>query len=253
MTLRYETQGPVAVVTLNRPDARNALNNDLRAAIRDAMARAEQDDAVGAVVLTGADPAFCAGMDLKELGQQGLMAPERKVFYDWWDTMTTPVIGAVNGVAITGGLEVALACDILIASERARFGDTHARVGIMPGGGLTTRLPRAVGLRKAKEMSFTGNFLTAEEALAFGMVTHVVAHEELLPTALRLANDIAANDVESVRALNQLYNDVEALPAGEGRELEKQRSRAWATSRDTATGVESRREAVMARGRTMKA
>ena len=101
--------------------------------------------------------------------------------------MATPVIGAINGVAITGGFEVALACDFLVASERARFADTHARVGIMPGWGLTVALPEAIGLRRAKEMSTTGNFVDAETALAWGLVNHVVPHDELLPFARKLS------------------------------------------------------------------
>ncbi len=183
-----DVAGGVATVTLNRPDARNALNRDLRRALPRALTELDGREDVGAIVLTGADPAFCAGLDLKELasggdalresGATGAGGPGRRGPFP---EMETPVIGAINGVAITGGFEVALACDFLVASERARFADTHARVGIMPGWGLTVLLPAAVGVRRAKELSTTGNFLDAPTALSWGLVNHVVPHEELLP------------------------------------------------------------------------
>ena len=125
------------------------------------------------------------------------------------------MIGAVNGVAVTGGLELALACDLLVASEHARFADTHARVGIMPGWGLSVLLPQAVGLRRAKQMSVTGNYVDAGTALAWGLVNQVVPHEELLPTCRQLAADVASNDPAAVARLLQTYR--------EGSELERRR------------------------------
>ena len=116
-------------------------------------------------------------------------------------TLTKPLIGAVNGVAVTGGLEYALNCDFLVASEHAKFGDTHSRVGVMPGWGLTVLLPQAIGIRRAREMSFTGNFMLADEALAFGLVNHVVAHAELMPFTRQLALDIIGNDQPGVRQI----------------------------------------------------
>ena len=114
---------------------------------------------------------------------------------------TKPLIGAVNGVAITGGFELALNCDFLVASENAKFGDTHTRVGVMPGWGLTVLLPQAIGVRRAREMSFTGNFIDAREALGWGLVNHVVPHRELLPATYGLARDIAGNDQDGVRQI----------------------------------------------------
>ncbi|MEO7429611.1 MAG: enoyl-CoA hydratase, partial [Acidimicrobiales bacterium] len=185
-----EVADQVATVTLNRPDARNALNRELRKALPTALRELDERDDVAAIVLTGADPAFCAGLDLKELAGGGDALRETGAVGNGdrhqrgpFPEMRTPVIGAVNGVAITGGFEVALACDYLVASERARFADTHARVGIMPGWGLTVLLPEAIGIRRAKEMSTTGNFLDAETALAWGLVNHIVPHDELLPFA----------------------------------------------------------------------
>ncbi|HEV7686280.1 MAG TPA: enoyl-CoA hydratase-related protein, partial [Acidimicrobiia bacterium] len=167
----------------------------------------------------------------------------------WWvlHAMSTPVIGAVNGPAVTGGLELALQCTFLVASERAAFGDTHARVGVHPGGGLTGLLPQAIGLRRAREMSLTGNFLDAAEAHRLGLVNHVVPHRDLLPTVRGLAGDIAAGDPRTVTALNDTYRDVAALPLGEGLALERARFKAW--EYDPA-GIESRRQAVLDRGRS---
>jgi enoyl-CoA hydratase len=138
--ITLETDGPVAIVTLNRPEARNALSSELMRALRSTMAEVGADASIRAVVLTGADPAFCAGLDLKELGSTGENLSVVEQSSDgtarFWEQLSKPVIGAINGVAVTGGLEVALQCDWLVASERAAFGDTHARVGVMPGGGM---------------------------------------------------------------------------------------------------------------------
>ena len=248
--LLAETAGGVRTLTLNRPAARNALSSELMEHLVDAFHAAEADPEVRAVILTGADPAFCAGVDLKEAGAGGLPAgavtdPKGSV---WWvlHGLSTPVIGAVNGPAITGGLELALQCTFLVASERAVFGDTHARVGLHPGGGLTGLLAQAVGLRKAREMSLTGNFVDAAEAHRLGLVNHVVPHGELLPTALRLAADIASGDPRTVAALHDTYREVAALPLGEGLALERERFRTW--EYDPA-GIEARRQAILDRGR----
>ena len=163
--------------------------------------------------------------------------------------MATPVIGAVNGVAITGGFELALACDYLIASERARFADTHARVGIMPGWGLTVLLPEAVGVRRAKELSTTGNFLDAPTALAWGLVNHVVPHEELLPFCQKLAADIATIDGRAVRQMLNTY-DEGALRDGAGAwELEAEVAGRWQGAGLDPAALEASRQAVLARGR----
>src|SRR6187397_1061348 len=198
-----EVSERIATVTINRPEARNALNHEVRNRLPALLREADGRDDVDVLILTGADPAFCAGLDLKELGSSagnlgggsgadgsrnstGTRGPFPKV--------NKPLVGAINGVAITGGFELALNCDFLIASDRAKFGDTHTRVGVMPGWGLTVLLPQAIGVRRAREMSFTGNFMDAAEALAFGLVNHVVPHADLIPTARRLALDIIGND-----------------------------------------------------------
>jgi enoyl-CoA hydratase len=245
----------VATVTLNRPGARNALNRELRSAIPRAMKALEADDSVDVVIVTGADPAFCGGLDLKELGsgeheiatsvgdernRQGPLPP-----------ITKPVIGAINGVAVTGGFELALACDFLIASDRARFADTHARVGVQPGWGLTVLLPEAVGLRRAKELSTTGNFLDAETALVWGLVNHVVAHDALLPYCRQLAADIVSNEQPGVRRILRTYNEGSEVTARDAWKVEARAASDWIRSGEgRADDIESRRKAIAERGRS---
>ncbi len=242
------TDGAVRVVTLNRPEARNALSLALQRSLAVALRDADHDDAVACVVLTGADPAFCAGLDLKELGQgvaPGTLSDENSPFSALWQ-MAKPVIGAINGACATGGLELALACDFLIASERARFGDTHARVGFTPAGGMSVLLPEAVGLRAAREMSLTGKFVDAVEAHRLGLVNRVVAHEELLPVTVALGHDIASADQDAVRALKDLYDRGPRLTKAEALQLELE---VFAGRRLSAETIESRRESLINRNR----
>ena len=210
----------------------------------------DADDAVDVIILTGTDPAFCAGLDLKELGSTGANlgaggAGGRGPFPE----LAKPIIGAVNGPAITGGFELALACDFLVASERARFGDTHARVGVMPGWGLTVLLPQAIGVRRAREMSYTGNFLTADEALQWGLVNHVVEHAELIPFTRRLALDIVSNDQRGVRQIRATYAGVVGTTVDEGWQIERRDATAWMQQGVAPAEVERRREAIRERGR----
>ncbi|MGN6793524.1 MAG: enoyl-CoA hydratase [Streptosporangiaceae bacterium] len=238
----------VAVVTLNRPERRNAISASLLAALRHALTDADGRADVRAIVLTGADPAFCAGLDLAELGEPDgpLSAAGIGAVFP---RLTTPVIGAINGPAVTGGLELALACDFLVASDRARFADTHARVGVMPGWGLTVALPEAVGLRRAREMSATGNFVSAPTALAWGLVNHLVPHEELLSFARRLGTDIASADPGAVREILATYNEGALVTAAEAALIEARAHRRWHDGGIDATLVASRRDAVIERGR----
>jgi enoyl-CoA hydratase len=243
----------VAVVTLNRPESRNALNGELRSAIPATMRALDEDDAVDVVILTGADPAFCAGLDLKELGSgQGrggdVVAAGDSGRSGPFPEMAKPVIGAINGPAITGGFELALACDFLVASERARFADTHSRVGIMPGWGLTVLLPQAVGVRRAREMSTTGNFVDADTALAWGLVNHVVPHDELLPFCRKLGTDIVSNDQAGVRRMLATYDEGSLVDGAGAWEVEARVSREWSKG-FSAESVEARRQAIIERGR----
>ena len=260
--LQVSVDGGVATITLQRPEVRNALSGRLLVELSDAVAAAEHDESVDAIVLTGADPAFCAGLDLVDLASGRLaeaFSPDRSL-PPWLQTplaavdgaaRTTPLIGAVNGPAVTGGLELALGCDLLVASERARFADTHARVGILPGWGLTVLLPQAVGVRRAREMSATGNYVDASTALAWGLVNHVVPHEELLATAQHIASDIASNDRRAVRALFRVYDAGTRSSAEQAWHHEAETAREWFRSGGGALDeVERRRRDVVDRGRS---
>jgi enoyl-CoA hydratase/carnithine racemase len=183
----------VRTITFNRPDAKNALSVAMRRDLCDLLDAADRDASVTAVVLTGTDPIFTAGVDFKDVDPA--FDPRQRQFANnpgkALRAMRTPVLCAVNGACVSGGLEIALSASFVIASDRARFADTHARLNVVPAWGLTALLPRAVGLRKAREMSITGNFVDAAEALRIGLVNHVVAHDELLPYTAQLAQQVA--------------------------------------------------------------
>lgn len=258
-----EVADSVATITLNRPDARNALSMELLRALPRAIAEADADSQVDALVLTGADPAFCAGLDLREVGTDGGPLKVSGALGGTDDAArsrrgpmpgrTKPLIGAVNGAAVTGGLEVALACDWLVASEKARFADTHARVGIQPGWGLTVLLPQAVGLRRARQMSATGNFVDAETALAWGLVNHVVAHDELLTFAQALARDVASNDAAAVGQIFATYAEGSELTAADAWALEARVAAEWQGRAFDPSEVARRRQAITERGRAQQA
>jgi enoyl-CoA hydratase len=196
----------VAVITLNRPSARNAVNVDMAAAIVDAMAACHD---ARCIVITGADPAFCAGLDLRNLGTDALA--DLPPFIHAVMVSPVPTIAAVNGAAVTGGFEVALACDFIVASERARFADTHVRVGVYPGPVLV-ELPRRIGMAAAREMSMTGNFVDADTALRIGLANHVVAHDDLLAFTLDKAGAIAEQDPRMIAAMRRDWTETGALP-----------------------------------------
>ncbi|EUA09598.1 enoyl-CoA hydralase [Mycobacterium kansasii 732] len=241
--LLIHTDERIRTLTLNRPQSRNALSAALRDRFFGALSEADADDDVDVIVLTGADPVFCAGLDLKELGDQSAL-PD---ISPRWPAMTKPVIGAINGAAVTGGLELALYCDILIASEHARFADTHARVGLLPTWGLSVRLPQKVGVGMARRMSLTGDYLAAADALRAGLVTEVVPHDELLPTARRVAASIVGNNQNAVRALLASYHRIDDSHTSAGLWLEAMAARQFRTSGDD---VAANREAVLQRGRS---
>jgi enoyl-CoA hydratase len=245
----YDVADRVAVITLNRPEGGNALNAELRRELGVAVTRADADDEVDVIIITGADPAFCAGLDLKELGSQPRPdAGDDPLVNSPLPATRKPVIGAVNGVAVTGGFELALNCSFLVASDRARFADTHARVGVMPGWGLTVLLPQAIGVRRAREMSVTGNYVSAPEALALGLVNHVVPHEELLAFCRQLAADVVSNSQAGVRQMLATYAEGTHTTAGEAFKVEQRVALQWRESVDPAE-LERRRQGVIARGR----
>src|SRR5690349_10012971 len=216
-----------AVLILNRPKAMNALSAALRQALAEAVTELAAEPSIRVLVLTGAGRAFCAGLDLKELGSTGEAPALGSAVADPVRALAGfpgPIIAAVNGPAITGGFELALACDVILASEEARFADTHARVGVLPGWGLSQRLPRLIGPGRAKEMSLTGNFVDARQAEAWGLVNRVLPISELLPTARAMARDMLSALPDMLPAMKRLIDDGYALPFGEAMALERERS-----------------------------
>lgn len=249
-----EQEGGIALLTMNRPEALNALSTGLRQALVRRFRDLAADPTCEVLILTGAGRAFTAGLDLKELGGEtdGTPAGVSAEDTDLGAALAgypKPIIGAINGFAITGGFELALMCDILICSTAARFADTHARVGIVPGWGLSQRLPRLIGLPRAKELSLTGNFLDAEQAYAWGMVNRVVEPEALLPTARNMAADILSTERDTRETILRIMNDGWQSTLGEGMAIEHAASREHMQQRVTPAAVAERRRAIQERGR----
>ncbi|HEV7690799.1 MAG TPA: enoyl-CoA hydratase [Hyphomonadaceae bacterium] len=253
--LLVERDGPVAVMTMNRPKQLNALSIALRKEMVRTIRELGRTEDVRAVVVTGSGRAFSAGVDLKEAGQSGFVLGAGG-FSDGGDmdlarafgACPWPIIGAINGFAITGGFEVALMCDVLIASSEAKFADTHGRVGLMPVWGLSQKLPRLIGAARAKELSLTGNFLDAPTAERWGLVNRVVAPEELLSTAKKLGHEMAQVDGALLRRIKSVIDDGMQLPLEKALELEIVRGNEH-NSTISADFAEKSRGAVMARGR----
>jgi enoyl-CoA hydratase len=207
ITVRLDVRDDgVALVELHRPSARNAINMAMAGELVEALAACQT---ARCIVVTGADPAFCAGLDLRDVGTDRLA--DLPKFIDAVTDSAVPTIAAVNGPAVTGGLEIALACDFIVASERARFADTHVRVGVYPGPVLVD-LPRRVGMAMAREMSMTGNFVDASTALRIGLANHVVPHQALLPFAFELAAALAEQDPVMIAGMRSDWDETDALP-----------------------------------------
>jgi len=212
-TVLLSIDGPIAILTLNRPKSLNAMSGSMAKRLEERFAELQDIDDVRVAVITGAGKGFCAGADLDELASSAdmLQAPDEEIgtghkrfgmaFFD------RPVIAAINGVAITAGLELALCCDMRIASTLARFGDTHSRVGVIPGGGMTAMLPRLIGLGRAKEMCLSARIIDAATADRWGLVNRVVDPEELMPATIALARKIATVEVGYLRSYNRLIDE----------------------------------------------
>jgi enoyl-CoA hydratase len=248
-----EKRDGYAIVSLNRPDEMNALSRELRADLVQAFAECSADDSIRVVILTGKGKAFCAGFDLKELSTSDSDVSQEadNTIARAMEAFTGPIIGAINGHAITGGFEMALACDIRIASENARFADTHARVGLLPGWGLSQKLPRLIGLSRAKEISFTGSPVPAQQALEWGLVNHVVPADELLPKAIQMAEAMCACVPQILEQYKSLIEKGYAMPFKEALAWEEEQARESAR-KASASIIASRREGVMKKGRGEK-
>jgi enoyl-CoA hydratase len=213
------------------------------------------DSTIRVVILTGSGRAFCAGMDLKEAAQG---TPDEAAFSGETDVigaMTSfegPIIGAINGLTITAGFELALNCDILIASSEAKFADTHARVGMLPGWGLSQRLPRLIGINRAKEISLTGNYISAEQARSWGLVNRVVAPDQLLPNCRELARDIVSCNADVITKYKQLINEGYGMNLSEALIYESRIARDWAGT-ITSGRIAQNRASVQERGQQQNA
>ena len=216
-----------AIVTLNRPDAMNALSRALRRDFVSVFDECVADPDIRVIILTGSGKAFCAGFDLKELGSEdsdNAAEEVNNVVARAMEAFEGPIIGAINGHCITGGFEMALACDVLLAGEEARFADTHARVGILPGWGLSQRLPRLIGLSRAKEIAFSGTPIYAQQAYEWGLVNHVVPSAELLPRARALAEAMCACVPEVLLQYKAQIDTGYSMPLDEALAWEEERA-----------------------------
>jgi enoyl-CoA hydratase len=244
-TLKYSEEGAVAIIQLDRPQKKNSLNLQMRKEMAALLHELAEKTAVRAVVLTGGEDIFCAGADIGEIeGDQSAEsaykhAREFQILFDQLESLPQPVVAAVSGYALGGGCELALACDFRIASESARFGLPEIKIGAFPGGGGTQRLARLIGIAKAKEMILLGELVTAQEALAAGMVSKVVPKEQLSKETWELAGRLAALPRLALQASKMLINKSQELDLTSGLELEARTFGGIAHTHDLAEGTKA--------------
>jgi enoyl-CoA hydratase len=235
-----ERDDPIAVVLLNRPQQLNALSGALMDELVDALQELDRDDAVRAIVLGGSQRAFAAGADITELAEGTPISLYQSRRIDRWDAIRgvrTPLVAAVSGYCLGGGCELAMACDLIVASESARFGQPEIQLGVMPGAGGTQRLTRAVGKALAMDMILTGRMLSADEALRAGLVARVVAREAWLEEAKRAAREIAAKSPISVRLATEAIDTAFEAPLSAGIEFERRAFYLARASEDADEGL----------------
>lgn len=237
-----DIEGSVATVTINRPDKRNALNGATRTQFMEAVDRLQANEAVRVVVVTGAgETAFVAGADVAEFADrtpmEQLSVMKRRTVYQAVEAFPKPVIAAINGYCLGTGCELAMACDIRIAADSAKLGQPEVKLGIMPGGGGTQRLPRLVGMGRALKLLLTGDIISAQEALAIGLVDEVVAASELTRRVRELAERIAQRSPVAVRLIKQAVRASARMPLGEGLRLETSLFGLAFASQDKAEGI----------------
>jgi enoyl-CoA hydratase len=223
-TILTETRGRVGLITLNRPQAMNALNRTLLSELVSALTAFDSDEAVGAMVITGSQRAFAAGADIKEMAEASPVEMLTSSFVELFDgirNVRKPVIAAVSGYALGGGCELAMSCDMIVASETAKFGQPEVTIGVIPGAGGTQRLTRAIGKALAMEMVLNNRMLTAGEAAQFGLVNRVVPVERFLEEALALASEVAGRAPLAVRLGKEAVNKAFELSLTEGLEAER--------------------------------
>ncbi len=237
-----ETRSRVGLVTLNRPEVLNALNNQLLHEVMDAFESFDQDDGIGAMVITGNEKAFAAGADIKEMADKSIteiIDRDHVAVFGRIRTIQKPVIAAVSGWALGGGCEVALSCDMIVASESAKFGQPEINIGVIPGAGGTQRLTRALGKAIAMEMILNNRTLSAQEAYQFGLVNRVVPVGECLGEALKLADEIASRAPLAVRAAKKMINQSYERTLSDGLAEEKQTFYNLFASEDQKEGMKA--------------
>ncbi|MEE8434882.1 MAG: enoyl-CoA hydratase [bacterium] len=257
--LLLERRQDIVRISLNRPEKLNALSVRLQSELSDALSAIAADSSVRVLIVSAEGRAFCAGLDLDEFPEslthfQNLSQnrsqnrPQNQNVFRQLDELSLPVIAAINGLAVTGGFELALSCDLLIASTTARFADTHGRIGIMPGAGLSQKLSRIIGLPRAMAVSLSGEFLEAEAAYACGLVSHLVEPEALMPLAWRLAEQIAAGEPAVIREMKRVIKEGAGTTLAGGMEMEREAHDRWARNTDIGEVV-SRKNQLFHRNR----
>lgn len=240
MAILTEKRGRVALITLNRPEALNALNNDTMLEVTQAVQKFDADAEVGAIVITGSDKAFAAGADIKEMSSKTATEMYNADWFAGWDVLTrarTPIIAAVNGYALGGGCELAMMCDFIIAGDNAKFGQPEVNLGVTPGMGGSQRLTRAIGKAKAMEMCLTGRMMAAEEAERSGLVARVVPADELLDSALETAELVASKSFVATSQIKEQVNAVDELSLSQGIQFERRTFHALFSSHDQKEGM----------------
>jgi enoyl-CoA hydratase len=239
-TILVEQRGKVALITLNRPQALNALNARLVAELNDALDRIEADAGTGATVITGSAKAFAAGADIKEMGGLSWPATYVEDFITAWDRVASrrkPIVAAVAGFALGGGCELAMMCDFILAAETAKFGQPEIRLGVMPGAGGTQRLARYVGKSKAMEMVLTGRMMDAAEAERAGLVSRIVPADSLVEEAVKVATEIAGLSGPTVMMAKEAVNRSWETSLSEGIRFERRVFQAMFATADQKEGM----------------
>lgn len=235
-----DIRGAVMLVTLNRPQALNALNEALIAELNEALLRAENDAGIGCTVITGSEKAFAAGADVKEMAEKAYVDAYLSEFLSGWTKISEtrkPVIAAVSGFCLGGGLELAMMCDFIIASDTARFALPEITLGIMPGAGGTQRLPRAIGKAKAMDLVLTARMMGADEAERSGLVARIVAQDKLLEEALAAAQKIASLSRPAVLMAKETVNRSQEMSLAEGARFERRLFLSMFASEDQKEGM----------------
>ncbi|MCQ9333333.1 enoyl-CoA hydratase [Corynebacterium phoceense] len=240
MAILTETRDRVALITLNRPEALNALNKATMEEVTSAVAQFDADEKIGAIVITGSEKAFAAGADIKEMAPRGATEMYLTNWFADWDILTrarTPIIAAVNGYALGGGCELAMMCDFIIAGDRAKFGQPEVNLGVTPGMGGSQRLTRAVGKAKSMDMCLTGRMMDAEEAERSGLVSRVVPAGELLDEALKTAATIASKSLITTTMIKEQVNAAYETTLAQGLLFERRTFHSIFSSNDQKEGM----------------